>query len=130
MDKNYVENRKLECVQLMGYRVFKEIFLEKNIEFVNKIETECLEVIKKERDSEIADTIAVKSIVIMLVNTKNPFVIYVFRLNWDFTSSNQWVGRNIHRSRRNVTQEICIKKFWNEGFWRKQVNIIKENAKN
>ena len=116
MDKNYVENRKLECVQLMGYRVFKEIFLEKNIEFVNKIVTECLEVIKKERDSEIADTIAVKSIVTMLVNTKNPFVIYVFRLNWDFTSSNQWVGRSIHRSRRNVIQEICIKKFWNEGF--------------
>lgn len=80
MDKNYVENRKLECVQLMGYRVFKEIFLEKNPEFVNKIVNECLEVIKKERDSEIADTSSVKSIVTMLVNPKTSFV-FMF-LGW------------------------------------------------
>jgi hypothetical protein len=67
MDKNYVENRQLECVQLMGYRIFKEIFLEKNPEFVNKIVSECLEIIKKDRDNETSDAIAIKKIVIMLV---------------------------------------------------------------
>lgn len=65
MDKNYIENKKVLSVKLLGYKLFKEIFLEEKLK--NKIIEECLKLIKIEREGGRIEVINVKNIISMLV---------------------------------------------------------------
>ncbi|EGR29244.1 hypothetical protein IMG5_160430 [Ichthyophthirius multifiliis] len=77
MDSNFVQPKKLQPIQVLGYDVFKRQFLITKYNMYNKIMEIVFSIIQKERNGESINSSQIKHIVLILIelgiyaNTKN-----------------------------------------------------------
>jgi len=67
MDKNYVAKQCINPIKIMGYQIFKKVFLDDPL-LRRKLITELLILIRQERDGFKIDRMLIKNLLIMLVS--------------------------------------------------------------
>ena len=74
MDRNYVEQKRLEPIKLLSYRIFVEVFLEDK-ETLDRFQRQVLGMIRNERESLSIDRFLIKNLLRMLVNIFYTYIL-------------------------------------------------------